>query len=155
MTDPVSAYFAESLAPESPAARRSALAIPQAFERRRLRYPGSLALLFGAKSDQSSLRQRPPPLLRPSPIPATAWPASIRPRPAPRPAVARQIPPAALRLAPPAAAARPVAPAAPEVPPALSRNPHTDRKSTRLNSSHLVISYAVFCLKKKKHIHKT
>src|SRR5256885_11994452 len=28
---------------------------------------------------------------------------------------------------------------------------HPDRKSTRLNSSHLVISYAVFCLKKKKH----
>src|SRR2546426_3665756 len=28
----------------------------------------------------------------------------------------------------------------------------TDRKSTRLNSSHLVISYAVFCLKKKKKI---
>src|SRR5256885_7839824 len=27
-----------------------------------------------------------------------------------------------------------------------------DRKSTRLNSSHLVISYAVFCLKKKQHI---
>src|SRR5256885_12801662 len=26
---------------------------------------------------------------------------------------------------------------------------HEDRKSTRLNSSHLVISYAVFCLKKK------
>src|SRR2546426_5075527 len=26
----------------------------------------------------------------------------------------------------------------------------TDRKSTRLNSSHLVISYAVFCLKKKR-----
>src|SRR2546426_4274138 len=32
-----------------------------------------------------------------------------------------------------------------------------DRKSTRLNSSHLVISYAVFCLKKKKNksTHKT
>src|SRR2546426_8504226 len=30
--------------------------------------------------------------------------------------------------------------------------PHQDRKSTRLNSSHLVISYAVFCLKKKKTI---
>src|SRR5256885_4542647 len=29
-------------------------------------------------------------------------------------------------------------------------NGFTDRKSTRLNSSHLVISYAVFCLKKKK-----
>src|SRR5256885_8842961 len=28
--------------------------------------------------------------------------------------------------------------------------PPLDRKSTRLNSSHLVISYAVFCLKKKK-----
>src|SRR3712207_8495755 len=27
-----------------------------------------------------------------------------------------------------------------------------DRKSTRLNSSHANISYAVFCLKKKKHI---
>src|SRR5256885_8314286 len=29
-------------------------------------------------------------------------------------------------------------------------SPRLDRKSTRLNSSHLVISYAVFCLKKKK-----
>src|SRR5436190_24048915 len=29
-------------------------------------------------------------------------------------------------------------------------NGRTDRKSTRLNSSHTVISYAVFCLKKKK-----
>src|SRR5438034_4482122 len=30
-----------------------------------------------------------------------------------------------------------------------------DRKSTRLNSSHTVISYAVFCLKKKKENNKT
>src|SRR5256885_10192927 len=30
-----------------------------------------------------------------------------------------------------------------------------DRKSTRLNSSHLVISYAVFCLKKKNNTHPT
>src|SRR5256885_4723078 len=30
---------------------------------------------------------------------------------------------------------------------------NADRKSTRLNSSHLVISYAVFCLKKKKELH--
>src|SRR5690606_41643525 len=29
----------------------------------------------------------------------------------------------------------------------------TDRKSTRLNSSHVKISYAVFCLKKKNHPH--
>src|SRR5256885_7120718 len=35
-------------------------------------------------------------------------------------------------------------------PPAEDRLDVTDRKSTRLNSSHLVISYAVFCLKKKK-----
>src|SRR5258707_10782781 len=31
----------------------------------------------------------------------------------------------------------------------------SDRKSTRLNSSHANISYAVFCLKKKKKQHKT
>src|SRR2546430_4119555 len=32
--------------------------------------------------------------------------------------------------------------------------PQLDRKSTRLNSSHSQISYAVFCLKKKKNISK-
>src|SRR5438034_10129158 len=32
-----------------------------------------------------------------------------------------------------------------------SQHPFLDRKSTRLNSSHTVISYAVFCLKKKKN----
>src|SRR5688500_19956407 len=32
---------------------------------------------------------------------------------------------------------------------AIVGTPSLDRKSTRLNSSHLVISYAVFCLKKK------
>src|SRR5690606_39721867 len=31
-----------------------------------------------------------------------------------------------------------------------SRDAHLDRKSTRLNSSHVKISYAVFCLKKKR-----
>src|SRR2546422_5546577 len=34
------------------------------------------------------------------------------------------------------------------------RNAHIDRKSTRLNSSHGYISYAVFCLKKKKKYRK-
>src|SRR2546426_2366790 len=34
--------------------------------------------------------------------------------------------------------------------PTRLRSSTGDRKSTRLNSSHLVISYAVFCLKKKK-----
>src|SRR5437588_8306758 len=35
---------------------------------------------------------------------------------------------------------------------ALEAHAEEDRKSTRLNSSHTVISYAVFCLKKKKTI---
>src|SRR5438034_8771151 len=34
-------------------------------------------------------------------------------------------------------------------------SPRGDRKSTRLNSSHTVISYAVFCLKKKKKKNRT
>src|ERR1039458_10704149 len=34
-----------------------------------------------------------------------------------------------------------------------SRSSRSDRKSTRLNSSHLGISYAVFCLKKKTNHH--
>src|SRR5256885_8300869 len=49
-------------------------------------------------------------------------------------------------------------PAGPKVPgpwarpdPRSERAAVRDRKSTRLNSSHLVISYAVFCLKKKKN----
>src|SRR3712207_8876075 len=44
-----------------------------------------------------------------------------------------------------ALARRPATTALPEV-------VHVDRKSTRLNSSHANISYAVFCLKKKKYI---
>src|SRR5437868_10553553 len=58
------------------------------------------------------------------------------------------------------------APVLPPCPVAPSRRPHTtherrdattgweDRKSTRLNSSHVSISYAVFCLKKKKTVHQ-
>src|SRR3712207_8897544 len=34
------------------------------------------------------------------------------------------------------------------------RDPRADRKSTRLNSSHANISYAVFCLKKKQILHR-
>src|SRR5256885_3902893 len=47
-------------------------------------------------------------------------------------------------IAPPAASASTASPIQ------ASRRGRRDRKSTRLNSSHLVISYAVFCLKKKK-----
>src|SRR5699024_11356460 len=39
----------------------------------------------------------------------------------------------------------------PEIIAAMLRSLFIDRKSTRLNSSHVSISYAVFCLKKKKH----
>src|SRR5437870_7581474 len=38
----------------------------------------------------------------------------------------------------------------PPVPHLLANRRRGDRKSTRLNSSHVAISYAVFCLKKKK-----
>src|SRR5699024_11747313 len=37
----------------------------------------------------------------------------------------------------------------------INRGNQLDRKSTRLNSSHVSISYAVFCLKKKKEKRKT
>src|SRR5437879_7283697 len=40
-----------------------------------------------------------------------------------------------------------------ETPAQLMYRPRSDRKSTRLNSSHRCISYAVFCLKKKKKNH--
>src|SRR5207248_10965423 len=39
--------------------------------------------------------------------------------------------------------------------PRAARSPVEDRKSTRLNSSHRTISYAVFCLKKKKELSST
>src|SRR5438132_2996937 len=45
--------------------------------------------------------------------------------------------------------------AASNLPCTPSTAPTIDRKSTRLNSSHTVISYAVFCLKKKKKNKKT
>src|SRR5471032_932070 len=35
----------------------------------------------------------------------------------------------------------------------VGRRSNPDRKSTRLNSSHITISYAVFCLKKKKKVY--
>src|SRR5207249_7087778 len=55
---------------------------------------------------------------------------------------------------PPPPAARP-APAdrPPRTAPPPWPRPSPDRKSTRLNSSHVSISYAVFCLKKKKQHH--
>src|SRR5260221_4381731 len=51
--------------------------------------------------------------------------------------------------------ARPGAGVHPETREGASGVRRGDRKSTRLNSSHTVISYAVFCLKKKKKRNKT
>src|SRR5256885_13127680 len=51
----------------------------------------------------------------------------------------------------PIAAIAGVAPLEQRLAPAERDRPLADRKSTRLNSSHLVISYAVFCLKKKNN----
>src|SRR5436190_4889725 len=62
---------------------------------------------------------------------------------APGPVVHPAGPVRAERVDPRGTAPGPVQPRAPQAAPG-------DRKSTRLNSSHTVISYAVFCLKKKK-----
>src|SRR5690349_22533311 len=58
---------------------------------------------------------------------------------------------------PPPTADVPEIPAGSQAPPAATEPPPatTDRKSTRLNSSHVEISYAVFCLKKKKQTNQT
>src|SRR5690349_24847383 len=48
--------------------------------------------------------------------------------------------------------ARPTRSAGARSAPRCPRSSRRDRKSTRLNSSHVEISYAVFCLKKKKRI---
>src|SRR5256885_7661159 len=50
----------------------------------------------------------------------------------------------------PTPAVRPIASLLADIDEPISELSCADRKSTRLNSSHLVISYAVFCLKKKK-----
>src|SRR5438034_5312546 len=66
--------------------------------------------------------------------------------------------PAAFRERPHQAAHRPRVPlrrAAGEGEHAVDERPDADRKSTRLNSSHTVISYAVFCLKKKSIVQTT
>src|SRR5256885_9590974 len=88
-----------------------------------------------------------------SPV-ATAWAASITAfRPEPQTALMVR---AGVSLATPAfimawRAGFWPAPAASTWPMMTSPTWSVDRKSTRLNSSHLVISYAVFCLKKKKN----
>src|SRR2546426_8112753 len=91
--------------------------------------------------------RRPP---RSTLFPYTTLFRSRRPRarsstlPSPRARHAVGLPRAAVRSPP-----RPRAPPPPPFGAPRGGRPGRDRKSTRLNSSHLVISYAVFCLKKK------
>src|SRR5688572_32134264 len=76
--------------------------------------------------------------------------------PAPPPTPPPRCPPSTPATPPSPPSAPPPAPQSP--PPSAMSPDHTnaDRKSTRLNSSHSQISYAVFCLKKKKtHKHNS
>src|ERR1700674_454273 len=117
-TRQVSASSAKSPAPESPAARRWALAIPPVSAQRQVRAPESFALFSVARSRQSSEPPQPRRSHRPVPTLATVSRASPhgRPRPqqAPAPGNRQRAPP----LAPPAAVAHPIAPRAPEPRPA-------------------------------------
>src|SRR3712207_8552598 len=58
--------------------------------------------------------------------------------------------PCARSTTPPSCCRSPTPAPLPNPPRTARRSPRGDRKSTRLNSSHANISYAVFCLKKKK-----
>src|SRR3712207_7729234 len=71
----------------------------------------------------------------------------IRPRPGPRPELAKGGKDGVLDLPQPLASSR----RDPAEAPFRHVAKRADRKSTRLNSSHANISYAVFCLKKKKN----
>src|SRR5256885_8551566 len=86
----------------------------------------------------------------PSALAAQGTPATTAaaPPPAPAPAVSTSPVADALRQMEQRFARNLIAAA--EAMPADKYKYRPDRKSTRLNSSHLVISYAVFCLKKKK-----
>src|SRR5688500_984426 len=94
-----------------------------------------------------------PPTTAPSPLPLHdalpifrgAGTSATRSFPASRRAVRRAMPWTAKTSITPSSATAPAT--------SSTRRASPDRKSTRLNSSHLVISYAVFCLKKKKNIH--
>src|SRR5207245_4264011 len=98
-------------------------------------------------------------------FPVAAAPAVPAPAPAAAPIAAPLPPPASAPMMAPPAAPPPMNPASrlplpPNVLPAeLVANvyvlpPTVDRKSTRLNSSHGSISYAVFCLKKNTTYHR-
>src|SRR5437899_4151039 len=83
--------------------------------------------------DALPISREPKPMPPPDPEPQPPHPPDPNPNPNPDP--------------PPVPA--PPGPEPPSPPPIPGPDTGPDRKSTRLNSSHLGISYAVFCLKKK------
>src|SRR2546430_9704032 len=102
------------------------------------------AQFFGSSQSSDSFTLRPPrdvPSVAPGPTQSSIPPSgNVAPKGPLLQSPAAAHPPAQAHVAP-------NAPAAPAVPPGQGA---LDRKSTRLNSSHSQISYAVFCLKKKK-----
>src|SRR5438128_6660962 len=94
------------------------------------------------------MRRAPP---RSTLFPYTTLFRSLRSRKTERAAKEKPTPISQFFLAP---AAPPPRPGEAPHPAPSARKSATDRKSTRLNSSHGSISYAVFCLKKKKIINK-
>src|SRR5688572_17224977 len=101
-------------------------------------YEEILAAWAGGQAVAAAPAEAPPTEEAPAEAPAEDAPATEEAAPAPAAAA-----PAAPAEPAPAAAAAVAPPPAPET---------VDRKSTRLNSSHSQISYAVFCLKKKNLI---
>src|SRR5205814_9056756 len=98
-----------------------------------LPHPQPLSFPTRRSSDLTSFRGSGAP-----PVPSPAWPQSPSPPASPPGAPTAGRPPPAPTATPPASGR------------STSSFPSTtDRKSTRLNSSHLGISYAVFCWKKK------
>src|SRR5256885_4794877 len=94
------------------------------------------------------------------PAPTEIYPLSLHdalpiyphPRPTRSTSLGPRAPPNWRRLlGPPPRASRRWPPPLRDAPAPRDTWPSRDRKSTRLNSSHLVISYAVFCLKKKNN----
>src|SRR5690606_41930472 len=107
-----------------------------------------------ASSPSSSYFAATPPALPSFPPRRSSDLLTARPARGPRPTAGGSAPPAPAPAPPPAGRSVASRPAARGYRGAAAAPPHRrqDRKSTRLNSSHVKISYAVFCLKKKKRV---
>src|SRR2546426_2817064 len=129
-------------------ARRSCSSRLWRLEYSRSTFEGSTSARYRRRSsDRSSSVTRAP---RPAAIFAAFAPTTPPPMISTSAGSTPGTPPSRIPL-PPYTFSRYFAPSCTAIRPATS----LDRKSTRLNSSHLVISYAVFCLKKKKKKQQT